>query len=171
TDRIVIGGRDNTGAAEYDLTGNPTGNTYAGGGGFGQLLDGTTNGVDANYAIECCGSTNSVVVADLNWEGQTVLFDLPDEVNQSSGGSGIAYDSATQSLWVANFSGTVFNLSLSGDVLSSFTVDQPGGKCCLAYDEIGRASCRERGWMREEEGRVGNEKRCEKRSVVRIKIV
>lgn len=135
TDRIVIGGRDNTGAAEYDLTGNPTGNTYAGGGGFGELLDGTTNGVDANYAIECCGSTNSVVVADLNWEGQAVLFDLPDEVNQSSGGSGIAYDSATQSLWVANFSGTVFNLSLSGDVLSSFTVDQPGGKCCLAYDE------------------------------------
>jgi len=130
TDRIVIGTRDDAGAAEFDLAGNFTGNTFAGGNAFSQLLDGTTNGVDANYGIECCGSPNSVTVGNLDWTGQTVLFDI------AYGGSGIAYDSATSTLWTSDFGGTIRNHDLAGAELSSFsTPEVPSTRCCLAYDE------------------------------------
>ncbi|MGA9574607.1 MAG: IPTL-CTERM sorting domain-containing protein [Lysobacterales bacterium] len=132
-DTVILAGRDDIGSVEYDLSGVATGNTWVGGDNFSELLDGTTDGLSANYGIECCGATNSVTVADLTWENQSVLFDLP----QGTGGSGIAFDSSTGSLWVTSFDDElVTNYSLAGDVLSSF----PHGlaqfdACCLAYDE------------------------------------
>lgn len=131
TDRVILGDRDDRVAAEYDLNGNFTGNTFPGGGNFSQLLDGTTNGIDANYGIECCDTTISVTVADLNWQNQSVLFDIPFN------GSGITYDPSTDTLWVSTFdNGDIRNFSLTGTELSSFpaTDISAGDACCMAYD-------------------------------------
>src|SRR5688500_14250832 len=84
-DKIRLGHRDDGTGAEYSLDGTPTGVTFTGGSGFSQLLDGTSDAV-YNYGIECCGGTNSVMRADLNWQGGTALFSVPDQ------GVGITYD-------------------------------------------------------------------------------
>lgn len=129
TSTVVIGDRDDNGAVEYDLSGTATGSTWPGGNNFTQLLDGTTDGVQNNYGIECCGSPNSVTVADLTWENQTKLFSLPAD------GTGIAYDSSDGTLWVTLFDGTVRHYTLGGGELSQFTPGV-GSMCCLAYDEL-----------------------------------
>lgn len=131
TDRIVLGDRDDGIAAEYDLNGNFTGDTFPGGANFSQLLDGTTNGIDSNFGVECCGVQNSVTVADLNWQGQSVLFDISFE------GSGITYDAMTGTLWVSGFDDLVRNFALGGAELNSFSTaaEISGSPCCMSYDE------------------------------------
>lgn len=133
-DTIVLGARDDNGSVEYDLSGVATGNTWSGGDNFSELLDGTTNGVSANYGIECCGETNSVTVADLTWENQQVLFDLP---SSNEGYSGIAFDTASQTLWIVGYEDDqITNYTLGGGVIDSFAhgLDE-FDPCCLAYDE------------------------------------
>ncbi|MBA3976287.1 MAG: hypothetical protein C0504_18930 [Candidatus Solibacter sp.] len=110
---LRVGQRDAGNGYEYGLNGTLLSGPYAGGGGFSQLLDGTTNGIN-NFGVECCGGTNSVTTGDLYWQGQTVLFNLPQS------GSGIAYDSALGTLWVALFDGTVHQYTMGGVDLGSF---------------------------------------------------
>jgi hypothetical protein len=130
---VILGDRDDGGAVEYDLAGVPTGNTFTGGGNFTELLDGTTNGATANYGIECCGDGNNyVTTADLTWENQQSLFLLPEGYQ----GSGIAYDTATGTLWTTAFNDSLItNFSLAGAVLGSFSHDAGEDGCCLAYDQ------------------------------------
>ena len=97
------------------MNGALTGGPYSGGGGFSQLLDGTTNGIN-NFGVECCGGTNSVTAGDLYWQGQSALFGLPDS------GSGITYDVALGTLWVALFDGTVHQYTMGGVDLGSFNI-------------------------------------------------
>lgn len=124
-DKIRLGHRDDGLGAEYTLGGTPTGVTFTGGGGFSQLLDGTTDGA-FNYAVECCGGTNSVMRADLLWQGGIALFDLPDHA------AGITYDSLSNTLWVGLFDNTVHQYTLGGVDLGSFsTVETPAA---LAYE-------------------------------------
>jgi hypothetical protein len=137
---VVVGGRDDTGAVEYTLAGVPTGNSYPGGSNFSQLLDGTTDGVAYNYGVECCGSPNSVTRADLFWQGQAVLFDLPDAA------SGIAYDLADATLWVALYDETVRHYTLAGTELSQFS-PAFGQAVGLAYD-----SSSDTLWMKSNQG-------------------
>ena len=121
---------DGTGA-EYTLAGAPTGTTYAGSNNFGQMLDGATDGVQYNYAVECCDATNSVVRTDLNWEGSTELFPL---TSAGSGGTGIAYDTSDDTLFVSTFNNDIQHYSLAGVLLGSYP-SPASGLCCLAYDE------------------------------------
>lgn len=127
---VRISHRDYQNGAEYTLAGTPTGTTYPGTGGFTQLLDGTTDGVQYNYAIECCGTTNSVIRTDLNWQGAAVLFDIPGNLD----GTGIAYDTSTDHLFVSVFDDNLIReFDLSGTLVNSFTApEQVQG---LAYEE------------------------------------
>lgn len=128
---VRLGHRDDATGAEYSLAGAPTGATYAGSVLFTQLLDGTSDGVQYNYAVECCGATNSVIRTDLDWEGSAALFDLS---GAGSGGKGIAYDSSDATLFVTTFDNLTQHYSLAGVLLNSYA--SPGGDiCCLAYDE------------------------------------
>ena len=56
---VLLGQRDDAEAREFTLSGLPTGATFVGNGSFSQLLDGTTDGAQWNYAVECCGAANS----------------------------------------------------------------------------------------------------------------
>jgi len=112
-DTIWLDHRDDNGATEYTLAGVSTGNTSAGGNNFSQLLDGAS-GNNANYGVECCGSTNSVTVANADWSNQTVLFDL------GFSGSGVAYDFTNDSLFVSEFGTTIYNFDLAGQLIQSF---------------------------------------------------
>ncbi len=124
-DSIWLGHRNDTGATEYDLSGNATGNTSTGGNAFTQLLDGAS-GVGVNYGIECCGQVNSVTIANTDWSNQRVLFDM------DFGGSGISYDPISDSLFISAFGSTIFNYDLSGNLLSSFSL--AGSLAGLAYE-------------------------------------
>ncbi|WP_426168547.1 PEPxxWA-CTERM sorting domain-containing protein [Sandarakinorhabdus sp. DWP1-3-1] len=120
---IWLGGRDNGGSTEYTLAGVATGNTAAGGPVISQLLDGATNG-SVNYGVTCCSGQNVVTIANADWSNQQTLFNL------SSNGSGIAYDSSTNSLFVSDFDGAVTNYALTGVALGSFTANI----VAIAYD-------------------------------------
>ena len=129
---IWLGDRDDNEAREYTLAGVPTGNTSVGGSGFSQFLDGAS-GPNANYSVECCGSTDSVSVSNLDFSNQTVLFDLPAVNNR--GGSGIAYDLANDTLYVSQIdTDTIWNFDLSGNLLGSFDLGQE--IVGLAYEEV-----------------------------------
>ncbi len=116
---ILLHNRDDSasGGAAYDLNGNPTGQTWAGGGAsVSQLLDGTSNGIN-NFAVQCCGTNgNSVWEASLTWQNFTPLFSF------ASGGGGITYDSLSNTLFVVDFSGNLSEYSLTGTLLNSYAV-------------------------------------------------
>ena len=112
---LRLGQRDAGDGYVYDLNGALTGGPYSGGGVFSQLLDGTTNGI-SNFGVECCGDTDSVTMGDLYWRSQSVLFNLPQS------GSGITYDWAHGTLWVAFFDGTVHQYTLGGVDQGSFSI-------------------------------------------------
>jgi hypothetical protein len=112
---IWLGHRDDAGATEFSLAGIPTGNTSSGGNNFFQLLDGTTNGIN-NFGVECCGSPNSVTIANLDWSNQTPLFTVPNGEN----GEGITYDPTTGHLFVGTFNSILYELDLAGNVINTF---------------------------------------------------
>jgi PEP-CTERM motif len=121
--KIRLGQVDDGTGFEYDLNGNLTGGTFSGGGQFGQLLDGTTNGI-RNFAVECCAGINSVLAYNLFWQGGAVLFNLP------AAGRGITYDTKSGTLWVALIDGTLHQYNMAGSDLGSFG---------LGYSTIGLA--------------------------------
>lgn len=123
---IWLGERDDASAREYTLAGVATGNTASGGGAFSQLLDGAAGANGKNYGVECCGGTNSVTVANIDWSGQSALFNL------ASNGTGIAFDSSDNTLFVSHFSNVVDHYSLAGTLLASFDLGQQ--LVGLAYD-------------------------------------
>lgn len=126
---IWLGHRDDAGAFEYDLFGDATGGSSAGGNGFSQLLDGTA-GIANNYGIECCGGTNSVTIADPDWSNQKVLFNLPG----GSEGVGIAYATSTGTLFTMEyFSMTVTEYDLNGNPLNSWNYANQS-ETALAYE-------------------------------------
>ncbi|MBS0360622.1 MAG: hypothetical protein JSR98_04525, partial [Proteobacteria bacterium] len=100
TNSIWLGQRDNQGAVQYNLDGTPTGLTATGGNVISQILDGTTDGTH-NYGVTCCTSQNLVTVANGDWTNQQTLFTISDNAG------GIAYDSASGSLFVSTFSGSI----------------------------------------------------------------
>ncbi len=129
---IVLGTVRATGAGPggvgggYTLTGTPTGATYTNGLGS-EMWDGATDGSNI-YVINW--NTGNVTRLDLTWSNPQVLF--------SPGGAGnylgITYDPTNNSLWVAGWTtGTVANYSLTGTLLSSFTVPYTA-LTCLAMD-------------------------------------
>lgn len=124
---IRLGQRDDGTGFEYTLNGVATGTSFTGGHNFSELLDGTTNGVN-NFGVECCGGTNSVMTANLFWQGGTVLFNVPGNAS----GSGIAYDTQSGDLWISLFDGSVHQFSLGGTDLGSFSIGFTSRG--LAYD-------------------------------------
>tara|TARA_R110002096_G_scaffold113779_21_gene247221 strand:- start:6773 stop:7615 length:843 start_codon:yes stop_codon:yes gene_type:complete len=114
-DSIWLGNRDDGGATEFSLAGVSTGNTSAGGSNFKQLLDGAA-GNSANYGVECCGGTNSVTIANVDWSNQRVLFDL------GFNGTGVAYDFVSNSLFISEFGNTIYNYDLTGQLIQSFNI-------------------------------------------------
>lgn len=129
---VWLGGRDDTGGVEYNLAGVPTGNTSVGNNAYTQLLDGTSDGQNNNYGVECCGATDSVIRANPDWSGSSTLFDLPS----NTGGTGIAYDTSAGTLFVSLFDGSVVEYSLAGDVLNTFAAPSIGEFVGLAYEEV-----------------------------------
>mgnify|MGYP001165879763 CR=1 FL=1 len=126
---IWLGHRDDAGAFEYDLFGDATGGSSAGGNGFSQLLDGAT-GIANNYGIECCGGPNSVTIADPDWSNQKVLFNLPGGAE----GVGIAYATSTNTLFAMFFfEMTVNEYDLNGTLLNRWNY-QDQFEAALAYE-------------------------------------
>jgi hypothetical protein len=124
--RIVMSDYDTNDSWAYDLNFNPTGESWSGAGSFSQALDGTTDGVHNNSVW---WSTGGVVQYDLNFQGGSLLFDPGFPV------IGITYDSATGTLWLVNDSNhDIYNYSLAGTPLGSFSTGLSGRLCCLAYD-------------------------------------
>jgi len=127
TNTIWLGDRDNGTSNQYGLDGIGTNVQAAGGPIITQILDGTTNGVN-NYGVTCCSDTSYVTVADTDWSHQKRLFPII-AVN----GDGIAFDTASNSLYVSGFDEEVTNYSLTGQVLGGF--DLPGFVVGLAYEQ------------------------------------
>jgi len=126
-DTVRLGHRDNSAGAEYDLDGNATGVTWAAGSPISQLLDGTTDGSTYNYAVGCCGS-NAVYRFDRFWGNAELLFSI------ATGGSGITYDSVNNTLWVQNFTGSIEQYDLVGNLISTIAASGDLGTRALAYD-------------------------------------
>lgn len=118
---------------EYDLSGNPLGSSYQIPAVFGRYYDGTTDGVNYNYAM---------VYNDPEAFGQLHRFDRSWENIEplDHGGSGffaraVTFDPATETLWhssIAIRSGLLWlrNIDLAGNPLDSFTV--PGSEAYAA---------------------------------------
>ena len=124
---IWLGLRDDDQGWEYSLQGTPTGRSSRGGHRFTQLLDGATGTRGRNYGVECCGDVNSVTVANADWSGQRVLFDLDFHAD------GIAFDPRDRSLYVSDFLGPqIKQFSLDGRLLN--TLKLPQVLVGLAYD-------------------------------------
>ncbi|MEM6441313.1 MAG: hypothetical protein AAF763_16645, partial [Pseudomonadota bacterium] len=129
-DTIWLGDRDDDEAREYDLDGTPTGATSLGGDAFTQLIDGAP-GRGVNYGVECCGTPNSVTVADVDWANQQELFVLP------ASASGILFDPTDDTLWISNLgSNAITQYDLLGSPLTSFTLDGAGQLAALAYESL-----------------------------------
>ncbi len=130
TDTIRTLGNGNQGArgpgAEYTLAGVYTGTDYPYPPIDASFYDGATDGTNF-YLVDYF--ENGVYRFDGTWSAPTHLFD----VGNSS--IGITYDSSNNSLWVAGWAGpvTVTDYSMTGEVLSSFTVLLPF-VTCLALD-------------------------------------
>ena len=127
TNSIWLGERDNQGAVQYNLNGTATGVTAAGGDYISQLLDGTTDGTH-NYGVTCCAGQNVVTIANGDWTGQQALFNIGDDA------SGITYNSASNSLYVTNYSGQLVNYSMTGEVLGTFNSPSNTFLAALAYE-------------------------------------
>lgn len=108
---VWLGDRDNREAREFDLAGNPTGNTSAGGPVITQILDGTTDGINNYGGVFSAGR---VTIANLDWSNQSVLFNLPDSA------AGITYDPTTNTLFVGLFNNQLQQYSLTGTLLNTF---------------------------------------------------
>ena len=112
---------------EYLLDGTPTANTYSLTGGADQITDGTSDGVNYNYGIRW--SDGGVWRFDRNWQNPQLVF------NAGADFGGIAYDTATGTLWVkSRESGTVANFSTTGTLLGSFQTPEFTG-WALAYEK------------------------------------
>ncbi len=137
-DSVLLYHRDAVEGREYDLSGNPTGFTWTGPGGYSEILDGTTDGVQYNYMVMCCASgdgDNYVLRSDLQFENLEVLFTF-DEADFPDGGAGIVYDPVGGQLFITAFDNQIYRFSLTGDVLEQFTIDSASGAlCCLAYEQ------------------------------------
>lgn len=129
---IWIGSLIDTAAAEYTLAGAATGATTALPGTYTQLLDGTTDGTQYNYANQWNSSFPNVIRTDLQWQNQQVLFTLPVDTEIT----GITYDPTTTHLFLAvETDNTVREFDLTGNQLNSFSVSAVSGRpCCLAYE-------------------------------------
>jgi hypothetical protein len=111
---------------EYLLNGTPTGNTYVLAGGPTEITDGTTDGVNYNYGISW--RTGNVWRFDRNWQNAQSLFSAGYDYG------GIAYDTATGTLWLKNReTGVVGNFTTTGTLLSSFNTPEFTG-FSLAYE-------------------------------------
>jgi DNA-binding beta-propeller fold protein YncE len=119
-------------SAEYTLAGAATGATHTLPATYTQLLDGTTDGVQYNYASQWNGSAPNVIRADPEWQNQQVLFSLTSGTMIT----GITYDPTTSHLFLAvETDNTVREFDLSGNQLNSFSVSAVSGRpCCLAYE-------------------------------------
>jgi hypothetical protein len=115
--------------AEYQIDGTPTGNTYPWNGIEVSILDGGTDGVEHNYAVDWDGGTG-VYQYDRNWANPVKLFDL----GGGTGASGLTYDLVNGTLWVnREYDGSpIEQYDLSGNLISSFTPDPARGG--LAYE-------------------------------------
>lgn len=101
---------------QYDTSGNFLGGTYNTSPGQGNYYDGTTDGVNYNYAIQHNGAYQ-VFRFDRNWSNGTPLFsvDFPD--------SGIAYDTTDGSFWLSHaFSPAVHHYDANGNLLGTFGI-------------------------------------------------
>lgn len=128
---VLLGQLYDVEAREFTLAGVPTGLSFVGNGSFGQLLDGTTDGVQWNYAIECCSSPNSIVRTNTEWRHSAALFTAPGE------GRGIAYDTRTNHLFVSILDDALIReYNLAGTLLNTFAVaGGPGVLVGLAYEQ------------------------------------
>lgn len=126
-----------TTGAQYDLAGTALGPTYTHPANLQSTFDGTTDGT-WNYTVEV--KTGNVYQLDRDWQNPTFMFN----VGPSSQG-GIAYDCATNSLWVANegscfgagtfgITGSVTNYTMNGSPLSSTIFGSSGLLNDLAMD-------------------------------------
>ncbi len=99
---------------EYTLEGVPTGNSYPFPPGVDdQLLDGTTDGVQYNYAGEW--QQGDVYRMDRSWADPEFLF------NAGRGVVGITYDGATDTLWISLDETMIINFDFAGNMLSMFS--------------------------------------------------
>ena len=96
---------------EYTLDGTPTGATYQNTVGC-CFRDGTTDGT-YNYAVRRRPGGSDVYQFDLDWTNPQVMTVLQQR------GTGIAYDSRTDSFWFAD-NNVVVNVSREGDLLDGF---------------------------------------------------
>jgi len=129
TNRVLMSDRPNSLIVEYSLAGVPTGNTWTGPGTFDEMLDGTTDGRGSYYGASW-GSIG-VTVSDNTFTNTVLLFDPNFAV------MGIAYDSSDNTLWLVNDDDSnVYNYTLTGTQVSSFSPGLSGSECCLAYDEV-----------------------------------
>jgi hypothetical protein len=102
--------------AEYTLTGAFTGTTYQQSVAV-LALDGTQDAAH-NYLVDAFGG--NVFSFDTNWANPVFLFNPAS--SPPAIWSGITYDAANNSLWLANpLTSTVADFTLAGALLSSFT--------------------------------------------------
>ncbi len=113
-------------AREYDLFGNPTGNTSP----FTPVLgaDGTTDGIN-NYTVVSFSSSGTVFQGDGDWQNLNPIF-TASGINDING---ITFDTASDTLWISGDT-EVQNYSLSGTLLGQFS--HSNGRGSLAYDPL-----------------------------------
>jgi len=111
-------------SAEYDLAGNPTGNTAP----YNPVLavDGAVNG-STNYELgNAFGTTGTVYSADADWQNETAMFNAPgnDVV-------GITFDSVAGTIWVSD-QNNLYEYDTVGNLVSKFA--HSSGRGCIAYE-------------------------------------
>ncbi len=143
TDSIWLRDATSNSATQFTLDLARTGATSPATSASPQILDGTSDGVH-NYGVSCCIEQNRVIVANLDWSNEHPLFDLPssgDDFGLPVEGRGIAFDTASNSLYVSLDSATVdgphlyevYHYSLDGAVLDKFSF--PTEIRGLAYEQ------------------------------------
>ena len=115
------------GGAEYDLFGTPLGSSYSMPA-VGNWYDGTTDGIDHNYAVQHNGDYN-LYAFDRDWSNPQALFSVGFAT------SGITYDMQNGTLWVSDgLTRVIRQLDMAGNVLSTFTASQGTYAYGLAMD-------------------------------------
>lgn len=126
---------------EYDLSGTPLGPSYQIPVFFGRYYDGTTDGVNHNYAMvyNDIGVQGQVFRFDRSWQNADPLSVL------GTAARAVTFDPVTETLWytsVAFPSGLLWlrNVDLAGNPLDSFTVPGSGAYAAsvtgLAFDPV-----------------------------------
>jgi hypothetical protein len=114
---FLVSERSGGGAVEYDATGTATGVTFTHAAqNFDELLDGTSDGT-YSYSARCCSTGGGIIRADLNFGGMTELTP-----NFTTDLSGIAYAASTNSLFVSDFGGTIYEMGLDGSQRNSWSL-------------------------------------------------